>query len=256
MTVRLVTFNVRNGRAVGDGWNCWWLRRSAVVATVAPLDADVLALQEVYRFQLLYLLRSLAQFDGAGVGRNDGQRRGEHAPILVRRRRFEIERTETRWLSDTPQLPGSRSWGNRSPRIATLAWLRQRAGGARLGVVNAHLDAHSPDARLRGAEAIAGWVAAEPDRPWVVLGDFNDPPDGPALAALAAGGHRDALAHLPAGGAEGSTAHGWRGEGHGPRLDHVLVPATTPVRAAVVRHRPWGRLASDHWPVVADVGLG
>ena len=59
-----------------------------------------------------------------GVGRDDGKRQGEYAGIYYRRDRFERDVTEegTFWLSDTPEVPGSKSWGNSYPRVVT--WIR------------------------------------------------------------------------------------------------------------------------------------
>jgi len=251
MTLRVMSFNIRNGRAVHDGWNAWWLRRRATVDTIARLEPDVVGLQEVYWFQLGYLLRSLSQFRSAGAGRADGRRRGELAPVLFSTRRFVLERTATRWLGDTPDVAGSRTWGNRLPRVATLAWLRERGSGERLGVVNAHLDDSSAEVRRRSVELALQWLSEEADRPWLVVGDLNARPGEPALAALAAAGYRDTLAGHSTG-----TAHAFTGGDRGPRLDYVLAPPPFVVeRAAVVRHRPRGRLPSDHWPVVADLGL-
>jgi endonuclease/exonuclease/phosphatase family metal-dependent hydrolase len=84
----------------------------------------------------------------------------------------------------------------------------------------------------------------------MVMGDLNEGLDGPAVTALAsATGLRNAV---PA--SAGGSNHEFTGRTDGRRLDHLLVPPTWAVRAAAVDHRPVdGRLASDHWPVVADV---
>ncbi|HJR24407.1 MAG TPA: endonuclease/exonuclease/phosphatase family protein, partial [Acidimicrobiales bacterium] len=57
--LRVATFNVRNGRALDGFVRAWPFRRRAVVAAIASLDADVVGLQEAYRFQLRSLLRGL-----------------------------------------------------------------------------------------------------------------------------------------------------------------------------------------------------
>lgn len=251
--LRVATFNIRNGRA-WDSVHSWPFRRAALASAVAALDADVIGLQEVYRFQRRSLLRRLPGYAGAGAPRNDGRRRGEACPILYRSARLRLERHLTRWLSDTPDVPGSRGWGNAQPRIATLCWFADSADGRRFGVVNTHWDGASAGSRARAAGALLGWL--EPGMPWLVLGDLNATTDDPAIRRLLAGGLRDPLAELGAGGVGAATHHHFDGATTGTRIDFVLVGEGWQILAASIDHaRPGGRLASDHWPVVATVGL-
>jgi len=251
MQLRVVTFNIRNGRA-WDGLESWPFRRRATAATVARLDADLIALQEVYGFQQRYLLRRLHRlcpshrYASAGVGRNDGGRRGERCSVLFQPP-FALEREQTRWFSDTPDRPGSRSWESGQPRIVTLARFRHAASGRRFGVANLHLEGASSHSRERSAEALLEWL--EPGLPWIVAGDLNATPDEPAVRKLLAGGLRDAL--LEAGPEPGPTERS-----DGKRIDYLLVSEEWQVRAAAVRREaPDRRRPSDHWPVVADLTL-
>ena len=120
MLVRVASFNIRNGRAF-DGRHSWPLRAAACAQAVAALDADVVALQEVYGFQLRGLLRRLHGYAATGAPRDDGRRRGERCSVLYRTASLELISSETRWYADTPQRPGARGWGNTiraSPRSA------------------------------------------------------------------------------------------------------------------------------------------
>ena len=248
----LATFNIRNGRALSDGWNIWWLRRPATARAIADFDADVAGLQEVYDFQLRYLLGRLRAYRHVGVGRNDGASGGEHAPVLYRTDRIELQATETRWLSDTPTVAGSKTWGNKSPRIVTFAWLRHRATGSEFGVANSHYDTGSPEFRRRSSEAVLERLGSEGARPWVVMGDFNATVEEPALQVLLGAGYQDVLGHLPPSGPGAGTEHGFTGATDRRRIDYILVGAGMRVTSAQIVHtRPGGRLPSDHWPVVA-----
>ena len=51
-----------------------------------------------------------ASWSHVGVGRDDGDRAGEYAPIYFRNDRFEALAVEYVWLSQTPQKVGSRGW--------------------------------------------------------------------------------------------------------------------------------------------------
>lgn len=81
----------------------------------------------------------------------------------------------------------------------------------------------------------------DPDRPTVVLGDFNEP-DGPALATLRARGYRQADA----------TAHTWRFLHWKRRYDHVFAGPGVQVTATTVVDAG----ASDHLPLVCRVRVG
>jgi len=64
-----------------------------------------------------------------GAGRDDGKTKGEYSAILYRRERFEVEQGGTFWLSDTPEVPGSITWGNACTRICTWARFVERKTG-------------------------------------------------------------------------------------------------------------------------------
>jgi endonuclease/exonuclease/phosphatase family metal-dependent hydrolase len=243
--LRVASFNIRNSRGQ-DGRNMWWLRRRACVAAIRELAADVVGLQEVRPIQLGYLRRRFpgAAVLGAGRDRRGG---GEHASVLLPSGAWTVESSETRWLSPTPDRPGSRGWDAGHPRVVTLARLRR--GDTRVGVANTHFDAQGRAAQLHSARLLASWLAAEPDQPWVIVGDLNAQPGSAPLRALTDAGYADALA-----GTTGGTEHGFTGAVDRTRIDHILLgPGVGLVRGWISYERPGGRLPSDHWPVVADV---
>jgi endonuclease/exonuclease/phosphatase family metal-dependent hydrolase len=246
--IRIVSFNVRNGRSP-DVRNCWWRRRRAVLETITRLDPDLVGLQEPYAFQLRWLSGRLVDHAWVGVGRTDGHRRGEHCAVFYRRARFVPRRFETRWFGASPSVPGTKLPGARFARTATLVELEDRRGDSAIVFVNTHLDAHVAANRLSSAAQLAAWVATV-DAPVVIAGDLNEGVDGPALELLVA---RTGLRHTCPPDAGGSN-HDFTGRRDGPRIDHILVPPSLRVVAGGIDHRPArGRLASDHWPVIADV---
>jgi endonuclease/exonuclease/phosphatase family metal-dependent hydrolase len=251
--LRVASFNVRTGLKP-DGRHSWPLRAGACAAAVAGLDADLIGLQEARLFQERGLARRLPGYAGAGAGRDDGRCRGERCTVAYRTARLRLESWTVRWFSDTPWVPGSRSWGNPIPRIATLCRFADLRTGDRFGLANAHWDGASAGSRLRSAEALLGWL--DPSLPWLVVGDLNATGEDPSVARLLAGGLTDTLAALGARGPQAGTHHAWDGSTDGTRIDFVIADARWDVAGARIDHaRPGGRLPSDHWPVVADVVL-
>ncbi len=176
-----------------------WPFRAAVCAqAITALDADLVALQEVFGFQLASLLRRLPGHAATGAPRGDGRRRGERCTVLYRTARLQLFHSETRWYSDPPFTPGSRGWGNPVPRIATLCRFRDTLTRREFGAVSTHWDGASAASRQRSAEALLSWL--DPALPWIVAGDLNATAGTPAVARLRDGGLRDTLPELGDGG--------------------------------------------------------
>lgn len=88
------------------------------------------------------------------------------------------------WLSDTPYEPGSTSYGNTLPRICTYMKLASRqTTGKIVHAYNCHLDHISEESRQKSASQIKRHMKEKvpPEENIVLLGDFNVPPDTPAL---------------------------------------------------------------------------
>ncbi|MGH8975853.1 MAG: endonuclease/exonuclease/phosphatase family protein [Acidimicrobiia bacterium] len=244
----LATFNIRSGLAP-DGRHLWPLRRHATAAMVRHLGADVLGLQEVFRWQLSYLLDHLDGYEAHGTGRSR-RRRGEACPVLVRRSRLRVVEERTRWFGAEPDRPGGRLPGASFPRMATLVMVADRGGGEPFLVVNTHLDERRPENRRAAAAQLVTWLPT--GTPVIVLGDLNTTEDDDEVfSVFRAAGLRSTL---PAGA--GGTAHQFRGGTGGRRIDHILVSDHWEVEEAAVVTEPVGRfLPSDHWPVRAVLRL-
>jgi endonuclease/exonuclease/phosphatase family metal-dependent hydrolase len=251
-----MSFNIRYGTAP-DGENAWEHRRAVLVATIGAEAPDVLGVQEALRFQLDELGAALPGHVVLGVGRDDGATAGEYSALLIRRDRFDVDTSGTFWLSDTPETPGSTSWGNRITRICTWALLRDRETGGRLAVFNTHLDHESQPARERGAGLILeriGLLAG--GLPVLVLGDFNAGEDNPALAPFRAAGFVDTYRVIDPDTTGDGTFGEFRGDSTGPKIDYILARGGWIVETAdILRRRSGTRDPSDHFPVVARVRL-
>ena len=247
VALRVVSFNVRNARAV-DGWNSWPFRRRATAAVLRELDPDVAGLQEAYGCQERYLLRVLRRYTSVSEGRAGGGR-GERCPVFSKPTGLRLLTSRTRWYGDDPDRAGTMLPGATFPRIATLVELEHRPTGRPFGVVNTHLDERLRANRTRSAEQLVGWL--RPDLPWVLIGDLNATSGEDTIRCLVDAGFRMAV---PDG--VGGTTHQWKGGTAGRRIDYLFVSDGWEVVDGGVDHRrPGGRLPSDHWPVWADVRL-
>lgn len=251
--LRVASFNIRYGTA-NDGPDRWELRRESVVELLRRVSADIVGVQEALRFQLDELHRALPGYGELGVGRDDGRSSGEYAAILYRTDRFAVVDSGTFWFSDTPEIPGSRTWGNAVTRICTWARLRDRRTGRRLFVFNVHLDHESQYSREQSVRMLVRRITFRRPRDAVIaLGDFNAGESNPAIAMMRehlVDTFREANPHDSVAG----TFNGFRGDSTGERIDYIFADSSLVVRrAAIVRDRPGGRWPSDHFPVVAEL---
>src|SRR5690606_11157963 len=141
--------------------NAWHRRRDLLAEVIRDAAPDVVGLQEALATQLDDLARLLPQYSRLGVGRDDGDAAREHSAILYRTSRLEVAggaEQGTFWLSVTPEVPGSKSWGNSIPRICTWARFIDREappGSPGFYIFNTHLDHRSQPSRERAIELIA-----------------------------------------------------------------------------------------------------
>ena len=201
-----------------------------------------------------------------GVGRDDGKAAGESSAILFRARGSTSPAGGKFWFSDTPEIPGSKTWGNRITRIATWARFVDRDGSA-FWHYNLHLDHESQPSREKStALLLSASRARVPTEPVVVTGDFNVGEANPAIHTLVGAPGRAAARgaavrrHLPRAASRrqgGRHVHGFEsGATAGDKIDYVLVqPGTGVLSAAIVRTGENNHYPSDHFPVTARIAF-
>lgn len=252
--VRVMSFNIRYGTA-RDGAHVWPARRAHVITTIRDHAPHLLGLQEALRFQLDELSPQLPGYREIGVGRDDGETKGEYAALLVDTARFEVLEHGQFWFSDTPAVPGSMSWGNRITRLCTWARVVDRIAGDTVRVYNQHWDHESQPSRERSAQLLLSRIASESrstDR-ILVMGDFNSGEDNAAFRSLLADSRvelADAYRVVHPNDSVVGTFHGFKGDSVGDKIDAILVGRGWSVLDAVIDRRRFGDLwASDHFAV-------
>ena len=173
--LRWGTFNIRlqnsGDEKAGYGWS---VRRDRVADYIRQNHIDVVGMQEVLHPQLEDLLARLPEYDYVGVGRTDGATKGEYSPVFFLKEKFEVLEKGNFWLSETPDVPGSKGWDAALERIASYAKLRDKATGKVFMAVNTHFDHVGVKARRESAKLIMRKIQEiVGTRPAVVTGDFN-----------------------------------------------------------------------------------
>ena len=263
--VRVMSFNIRYGTA-NDGENHWNKRCDFVVETIKAFKPDLLGTQETLKFQRDYLAQHLPDYEVLGVGRDDGKESGEMMALYYRRDRFEQLDAGHFWLSETPEVAGSKSWDTSLPRMVTWVKLKDRKAPSEqpIAFFNAHFDHQSNEARRQSSLLIRQRAAAVVDECRVIVtGDFNAAEASAPYKALFA--DTDGVVSPvvdsyrvmnPAAAAEEGTFSGFKSsQTAGARIDWVAVSRTWKIQqAAIDRTQRDGRTPSDHYPVTAILG--
>jgi endonuclease/exonuclease/phosphatase family metal-dependent hydrolase len=265
--LRVMSFNIRYGTA-NDGDNNWTKRREFLVETIRAFDPDLLGTQETLDFQRDYIAGQLEGYEHVSAGRNDGKESGEMAAVFYRAARFEKLDGGHFWLSESPDVPGSKSWDSALTRIATWVKLRdkQHPRARPLVFFNTHFDHMGQEARLRSAELLRRRIDdLAPETPVIVTGDFNCGEDAAPHAMLfgISGRQRSRVidtyraAHPDQQPGEGTFSGFQAGRVEGARIDWIGCSRGFRVLAAEIdRTERNGHTPSDHFPVTAILELG
>lgn len=255
--LRVMTFNIRYDNPA-DGSNAWPQRRTLVGHRLQRWQADLIGLQEVLAHQLDALTELMPNYGWCGVGRDDGQRSGEFAPLFYRRDRLRLQDWGNFWLSETPAQPGSFGWDAVCVRLATWASFTDLQTNTPCFACNTHFDHRGQQAQLESARLLQAQLAdLAGGIPFIVTGDFNCRPDSDTYRALVTPGRTTlydtyTLSRQPPRGPQG-TYHGFAGR-PGPRIDYIFVsPGWTVNHHATLTAHEGRRYPSDHYPVLADL---
>jgi endonuclease/exonuclease/phosphatase family metal-dependent hydrolase len=249
-----MTFNIRFDNAA-DKENAWPHRREMFFRTIENFAPDLLGLQEVQTAQGNQIKEHLKDYEMIGQPRDESER-AERSSVMFKRDRFELVRSGTFWLSETPDVAGSKGWDGMFPRVCTWAELRDRKASDRpIFYFNTHWDHRGEKARAESAKLMSRRIAEiAGDKPAIITGDFNTPHDSNPHKVLLGDRFTDAFAEThPQPTTQDFTFHGFTGKNdRAIRIDWILrSPELRTKSAAIDRTNEYGRYPSDHFPVVA-----
>lgn len=253
--IRVMTFNVRYPNP-DDGINVWPNRRDLMVKIIREQHPDILGTQELFEQQGNYLASHLKHYTWFGLGRNGNNKDvndNEHMGVFYNTDRLRVINRGNFWLSKTPNIPGSISWGQSMPRMVTWAEFQDKTTGKRFYYYDTHLPYRTKDEDLRERDAhiLLKHIAKVPDSlPVIVTGDFNSTPDKPTHAIMTKVLH-DARLSAPVHYGPLHTFHGFTGHPT-ERIDYIFYRGLNAQDVRTVTTHKGKVYPSDHFPVVAD----
>jgi endonuclease/exonuclease/phosphatase family metal-dependent hydrolase len=261
--IKVMSFNVRTANAA-DGANDWdGNRKNIVVQAIRDYAPDLLGIQEDLKRQKDFLDGELTSFDSIGKAVKGGTD-GEYVSIFYRKSRFTLLDSGHFWLSETPNVVASESWGTSLPRKVTWGEFRDNNNPLLSFVfMNTHWDHVSSDARLESATLMRQKIPElATDMPVIFTGDFNADQGGAAYQRMTGRDNFDNVRNLvdtyreihPENSATIGTAPGFDGTGGSGRIDWILHDNDfTTIDAAVIRKAYDGFYPSDHLPITATI---
>ncbi|KAK5580449.1 hypothetical protein RB653_000466 [Dictyostelium firmibasis] len=176
--LRAISYNIRFDNP-SDKQNSWVHRKLLVFSNISFLKPDIIGFQECLFHQIKDIKDNLnnnyeMNYDYIGVGRDDGNEKGEFSPIFYNKKKIELVHSHQFWVSETPYKVGSKSWNTACTRIVTWGLFKQIKTNKSFYFLNTHLDHQSELARSEGTMLIKSFIATlKPQIPLILVGDFN-----------------------------------------------------------------------------------
>lgn len=260
--LNVMTFNIRLNIPV-DSLNAWPYRKDKAASQIIFHEVHLLGVQEALHDQMMDLKDRLSKYKYVGGGRDDGKEKGEYSAIFYDTTRLQVLQTKMFWLSETPEVPGSKSWDAAITRIVTWAKFKDRKTKKIFFAFNTHFDHMGKVARresakivLHKAKEIAGNI------PLIFTGDFNSQPADEPIQIII---NKTNPLHLidtkeisqtPHYGPTGTFNAFGSKEINDQPIDYIFIKGKWKVLKHATISQTWeGRFASDHFAVLARVSL-
>ena len=258
--LKIMSFNVRYGTAKeSNPQNGWDFRKAACVEMIRDHKPTLIGFQEaVYDIQWQFFLKEFAdEYDGFGVGRDDGAEKGETMGIMYRKDEIRKLEEGTFWLSPTPDVCSKATeWGAGHFRTATWGIFEYLATGEKFFFINSHLDVAST--RNHAMKLIAERIKMyNPDNlPVYFSADFNAASSDTIFNNIN-GTLKNTRLYAPTDRTDhGPTANSWTGESKSI-IDHIYCSKHLNIVEYRTIREPYNsvKFISDHYPIYAIVSL-
>lgn len=259
--INVLTYNIRFANP-DDKPNTWEARKENVFNQIRKANPDVFGLQEVLNEQVKDVEIAFPGFKRVGVGRDDGKEAGEYSPLFYKADQFSLKGSGTFWLSQTPEVEGSRGWDAACNRVVTWVKLKHTESGKEFFVFCTHFDHMGVVARRKSAELLLRAVdSLSFQNQAVIVGDFNATPDSEPYILLTqkTNPHHFVDSQSICNSVVGPsyTYTGFKVGGiPGERIDYIFLKGNAKVISMQVNNFNNGEYyPSDHLPVSATIEL-
>lgn len=260
--LNVMTFNIRLNTP-RDSANAWPNRKDIAASEVLFHQVHILGVQEALHDQMMDLQERLKNYKYVGGGRDDGKEKGEYSAIFYDTTRLQLLETKTFWLSEQPDVPGSKSWDAAITRIVTWAKFKDRVTKKTFYHFNTHFDHIGKVARRESAKIILEVVQKVAGKTVsIITGDFNAAPNDEPIQVIMDPNNplrltdSKEISATPHFGPDGTFNYFQPKEGSNQPIDYIFLKNGGKVLQHATLAYTWGgRVSSDHFPVFARIKL-
>lgn len=257
MRLCLISSNIRFDNPA-DGVNAWPHRRSLLSEILLKHSPDIIATQEGRYSQLVDFNELLRDFEIVDHHRSWIKER-MYPTFFIRKNRFELIKSEDLWLSETPEIAGSASFGSAFPRLLTWMKIQPKDTDKNLIVVNTHLDHVKSETRLEQVKVLGKEIKKliNPASKLIIMGDFNDSPTSETREILQKEFPFLIDSWKEFHSNEETSHHSFNGIcDNGSRIDWIMVEKDVTIEHSLLdKSAPDGKYPSDHFPAICKIKL-
>lgn len=254
MKLSVISSNIRFDNPA-DGENAWPHRRALLSETLKKHSPHIIATQEGRFDQLKDFESLLNDFEIIDAHRSWIKER-MYPTFFIKKNTFETIQSGDLWLSETPEVAGSLSFGSTFPRLMTWIKLQPKNSNINLLLINTHLDHKKSETRIEQIKVLSKEILKlkEERTKVLIFGDFNDSPQSVVRDTLLQNLNflKDSWT-----APEETSHHHFDGQcENGSRIDWIMVDKSFEVEKCFLdKNSIAGKYPSDHFPVVCEIKL-
>lgn len=262
--LRVMSFNMRYAFKEKKPEYEWKNRKSIVAEVINDHQPDILGSQELSPQQVIELKELIPGYASFGMGREvdkKGESSGESMIIFYKTAVLKLLEKDSFWLSDTPRVPESRTWGEAWIRTMTWGKFAHIKSNQTFYFFNTHLDTKRGAVHEKECEFIAKTIKeVAGESPLFLVADFNSDGDkGVEWEFFKKESFKDARVSSES---EPSGSYGTGSKFRAPhknvskqkRIDWILFKGDMSVKDyATINYHNEGNYPSDHFPVMSNV---
>jgi endonuclease/exonuclease/phosphatase family metal-dependent hydrolase len=257
MELCFISCNIRFDNPA-DGQNSWSHRKDFLAQILLNERPHIIATQEGRFAQLKDLESLLVDYELIDQHRSwIGERM--YPTIFIKKNTFEFCKSGDLWLSETPEIAGSRSFESAFPRLMTWTKLQLKESAKNLFIVNTHLDHIKSETRVHQIKVLAHEIKRVWDQhtPLVIMGDFNDSPQSEVRSILISEFPSLVDAWILKNEAEETSHHGFKGlMDQGARIDWIMLDHKLSLTECYMNKKNLaGKYPTDHFPIICKINF-
>lgn len=253
----LISCNIRFDNP-SDGVNAWPSRRTILCSTLMDHFPDLLATQEG-RFNQLKDFETLLGDYSMITGHRGWIDERMYPTFFLKNNTFDILASGDQWLSETPEVAGSFSFGSAFPRLMTWIKIKPKNSAEKFLVINTHLDHIHSETRQEQIKVLIHEIKKiwQTDMKLIVMGDFNESPTSLVRDYLTSAFPNLQDAWKIFHSQEETSHHAFNGEcQNGARIDWIMVDDKIKIHNAFMNKKASdGLYPSDHFPIICQINF-